>query len=178
MQIACCGSLQGATRERTGDDMTPVEPLARPFRPPVDAATAGLVERFADAWARPAADRFLALLAPDVRLLQPVTPPVIGHEAARCEFGRLLRWLPDLRGTVHGWGGYGDTLLIDWRLHFTLGRAPYEMPIVDRLVVREGLIVEREAHFDSLRLMLTTVARPSAWLGYWRYRGYLPGGEP
>jgi ketosteroid isomerase-like protein len=137
---------------------------------------ARVVRGFTEAWARPNVDRFLALLAPDVRLLQPVTPPVVGHAAARREFGRLLRWLPDLVGTVDTWAASGETALVAWRLRFTLGRRPFELRIVDRLVVRDGLIAEREAYFDSLRFMLATVARPSAWAGYWRYRGYLPGG--
>lgn len=138
---------------------------------------AELVERFAAAWAHPALEQFVELLSPDVRLLQPVTPTVIGREAARREFGRLLRWLPDLHGIVDEWGASGDTVLISWRLRFTLGRRPFELRIVDRIVAHEGRIVEREAYFDSLRFFLATLSRPTAWLGYLRYRGYLPGGE-
>jgi hypothetical protein len=131
------------------------------------------VERFAAAWAHPQVERFVAMLAPDVLLLQPVTPPVRGRE-----FARLLRWLPDLHGIVDQWGVDGDTTLVAWRLRFTLGRAPFELRLVDRLVVRDDLIVEREAYFDSLRFLLATLGRPSAWPGYLRYRGYLPGGDP
>jgi ketosteroid isomerase-like protein len=116
------------------------------------------------------------MLAPDVRLLQPVTPTVVGQDAARREFTRLLRWLPDLRGVVDHWGSDGDTVLIAWRLRFTLGHGPFELRIVDRIVAHDGLIVEREAYFDSLRFLLATLVRPSAWGGYLRYRGYLPGG--
>jgi ketosteroid isomerase-like protein len=140
-------------------------------------AAAELVRRFTAVWAEPAVERFVAMLAPDVRLVQPVTPPVHGREAARREFGRLLRWLPDLRGVVDAWGVQGDTVLIAWRLRFTLGRGPFELRVVDRLVARDGLIAEREAYFDSLRFLLATVQRPSAWLGYARYRGYLLGGD-
>jgi ketosteroid isomerase-like protein len=139
---------------------------------------AAFVERFAAAWAHPGVERFVAMLAPDVLLLQPVTPPVRGRDAARREFARLLRWLPDLCGVVDQWGHDGDTTLIAWRLRFTLGRTPFELRIVDRLVVRDGLIVEREAYFDSLRFLLATLGRPRAWPGYLRYRGYLPGGDP
>lgn len=142
-----------------------------------DGEAAAFVARFAEAWAHPKVERFVAMLASDVLLLQPVTPVVRGREAARREFGRLLRWLPDLAGVVDGWGASGDTVLVAWRLGFTLGRAPFELRIVDRLVVRGGLIVEREAYFDSLRFFLATLGRPSAWLGYARYRGYLPGGD-
>jgi ketosteroid isomerase-like protein len=140
----------------------------------VRSDAADLVRRFADAWAQPQVERFVSMLAGDVVLKQPVTPPVRGREAAREEFSRLLAWLPDLAGTVDRSGAEGDTVLIAWRLRFTLGRGPYELRIVDRIVHRDGLIAEREAYFDSLRFLLATLGRPSAWLGYLRYRGYLP----
>ncbi len=123
---------------------------------------------------RPQLDRFIELLHPDVRLLQPVTTPIVGRQAAREEFARLLAWLPDMRGTVDRTAMREDTLLIAWRLRFTLGTGPYELRIVDRIVVAEALIREREAYYDSLALMIALVRRPSAWAGYWRYRGYLP----
>lgn len=133
-----------------------------------------MAERFAAAWASPRLERFVELLHPDVRLLQPVTRPIVGRQAARAEFARLLAWLPDLCGTVDRTAMHDDTLLIAWRLRFTLGRRPYELRIVDRIVVADGLIREREAYYDSLALMIALLRRPSAWLGYWRYRGYLP----
>lgn len=132
-----------------------------------------MAERFAAAWAAPQLDRFIELLHENVRLLQPVTRPIVGRAAARAEFARLLAWLPDLVGTVDGSAAHDETLLIDWRLRFTLGRAPYELRIVDRIVVADGLIREREAYYDSLGLMIALLGRPSAWSGYWRYRGYL-----
>lgn len=150
---------------------------AREAAVPQAREAAELARLFADAWARPDVDRFVALLAEDVRLLQPVTPVVVGRGAARREFARLLQWLPDLCGVVDTWSASGDTLMIAWRLGFTLGGGPYELRIVDRIVFRDGKIAEREAYFDSLRFLLTTLTRPSAWPGYLRYRGYLPGGD-
>jgi ketosteroid isomerase-like protein len=141
---------------------------------PAEATMRSVGERFAAAWASPELERFVALLHPDVRLLQPVTRPIVGREAARREFSRLLAWLPDLCGTVDRTAVDGDTLLIAWRLRFGLGGAPYELRIVDRIVVADGLIREREAYYDSLALMLALLGRPRAWLGYWRYRGYVP----
>lgn len=132
-----------------------------------------VVEGFTAAWAHPDLERFMALLHPDVLLLQPVTKPIRGKEAARVEFGRLLHWLPDLRGTVDRHAIDGEVALVAWRLVFGLGGRPYELRIVDRLVVAEGLIREREAYYDSLALMLALLGRPSSWPGYWRYRGYL-----
>ena len=96
-----------------------------------------VAEQFADAWANPRLERFVELLHPDVRLLQPVTQPIVGRPAARQEFARLLAWLPDLRGTVDRSAMQDDTLLIAWRLRFTLGTRPYELRIVDRIVVAD-----------------------------------------
>lgn len=155
--------------------MTPVSPSTNERWSETESAAAALAREFADAWAHPAVERFVALLDENVLLLQPVTPPIVGRAAARREFARLLAWLPDLRGVVDAWSATGDTLLVAWRLHFTLGRRPYELRIVDRIVFRAGRIVEREAYFDSLRFLLTTLSRPSAWPGYLRYRGYWPG---
>ncbi len=141
-------------------------------RPEEARETATVVERFTAAWARPNLDRFMELLHPDVLLLQPVTPPIRGRDAARVEFGRLLRWLPDMRGTVDQTAVHDALALIAWRLAFNLGGRPYELRIVDRLVVCDGLIREREAYYDSLQLMIAVLGRPRAWPGYWRYRGY------
>ena len=137
--------------------------------------TRAVVEQFTAAWAHPRAEKLVELLHPDCLLLQPVTRPIRGREAARAEFAKLLGWLTDLRGTVDRSAVDGDLALVAWRLHFTLGGAPYELRIVDRLVVEDGLIREREAYYDSLALMLAVLRRPRAWLGYLRYRGYLPG---
>jgi ketosteroid isomerase-like protein len=134
-----------------------------------------MAARFTEAWAHPEPDRLVALLDPDVRLLQPVTPELRGKEAARREFTRLLRWLPDLHGVIDSTAGTGDTLLVAWHLRFTLARRPRSISIVDRIVVRGGVIVEREAYFDSLRFLLLVLASPSEWIGYARYRGFLPG---
>jgi ketosteroid isomerase-like protein len=139
-----------------------------------EAETHAVVAGFTRAWAEPQIDRFLALLHPDVTLLQPVTQPIRGREAARVEFGRLLSWLPDLQGTVDRTAVDGDLALVAWRLAFGLGGRPYELRIVDRLVVADRLILEREAYYDSLGLMIELLRRPRAWPGYWRYRGYLP----
>ena len=136
--------------------------------------TAAVIEGFTRAWARPRVDDFVALLHPDVILLQPVTKPIRGREAARAEFTRLLRWLPDLHGTVDHAAADRDVALIAWRLAFTLGGRPVELPIVDRIVVDGGLIRERRAYYDSLALITKVLRRPSAWMGYFRYRGYLP----
>lgn len=154
-------------------DSTPPLSAEPPARPGV-RDTEIVVERFAAAWAKPHLERFMELLHPDVVLFQPVTRPIRGRDAARAEFARLLHWLPDLCGTVDQTAVRDSLALIAWRLAFSLGGRPYELRIVDRLVVSDGLIREREAYYDSLQLMIALIGRPRAWLGYWRYRGFLP----
>ena len=135
------------------------------------ANTTELAQKFARAWTAPNPDRFAALLHPQCRLLQPATKPILGSDAARGEFERLIRWLPDIRGEVDRTYADESTLVIVWRLSFRLGGQPFELRIVDRIVMADGLIREREAYYDSLRFMWTLMRRPSAWFGYLRYLG-------
>jgi ketosteroid isomerase-like protein len=139
---------------------------------------AEVAARFAQVWAHPDIDAFIDLLHPEVRLYQPITPPIVGRAAARREFTRLFRLLPDLRGTVDHWAADKDFLLVAWRLRASWGSsAPYEWPIADHIRVRDGLIIERRALFDSVSLFGAMLrGGPSSWLRYARYRGYLPGG--
>lgn len=136
------------------------------------ANIAELAEKFSAAWRQPNPARFAALLHEDCLLLQPATKPVRGRDAAGREFERLVKWLPDIKGHIDLTSSIGDVLCVVWRLTFTLGRKPFELRIVDRIVMQDGLIKEREAYYDSLRFMLALLRRPSAWPGYWRYKGY------
>lgn len=135
----------------------------------VSASVSELAQKFEAAWATPDTERFVALLHPQCRLLQPATRPVHGDESGRREFARLLRWLPDIRGVVDQWFGDGVTLVVVWRLLFALGGKPFELRIVDRIVMADGLIREREAYYDSLHFMWNLIKRPAAWFGYLRY---------
>lgn len=132
-----------------------------------------MARRFTEAWAAPTADRLVGLLAEDVRLIQPVTPEIRGRAAARGDFARLIAWLPDIHGKIDSWSASGDTLLVAWHLCFTLGSRAFAVPIVDRIVVENDLIRERQAYFDPLPFLLATLVRPHHWLGFFRYRGFV-----
>jgi len=83
-----------------------------------DAAGA-FVEAFAEGWRAPTgrdafAEHFEPWLDPQVRLIQPQTPVLVGHRAFREQFVRpLFALVPDIHGTVNGWAYSGDTLYIE-----------------------------------------------------------------
>ena len=94
---------------------------------------------------------------------------LVGREAARRDFAKLLEWQPGLHAIVDDWA-QRERLFIAFRLCFRLGGRIWELPIVDRMVVRDGLIAERVASFDSLAFALAVLRRPSEWVGFVRYR--------
>jgi ketosteroid isomerase-like protein len=131
-----------------------------------------VADRFAGIWAAPSVQDLGALMHSEIVMLQPILPPIRGREDGMSEFSKLLKWLPDLRGVVDERAAAGNRLMIAWRLQFTLGQQPFELRLVDRIVVKDGLIAEREAYYDSLAFAAAVLSRPSAWFGYLRYRGY------
>jgi len=141
----------------------------------MDAAE-DFVKRFADFWANPSPERMTDLLTSDVVLIQPLSVPMVGLEAAQAEFRKLFAWLPDLRATVDGWGGTGENLFVEFRLAATIGGRRVEWPVVDRFVLRGDKATKRVSYFDALPLVLQIVTSPSAWPGWWRSGAARPWG--
>jgi hypothetical protein len=130
---------------------------------------ADFVDRFARAWSEPSPDKLSTLLREDVVLIQPHVPAIHGLDAARREFGRLLRWLPALRGTVDHSAKSGNVVFIEWRIHFPIGRG-ITVHAVDRFRLEGDLAIERRVFFDQTPLVLAILTRPQYWSGYRRYR--------
>ena len=126
------------------------------------------VRRFANFWADTSTEKMSTLLTSDVLLIQPLSAPMSGLEAARAEFSKLFAWLPDLRATIDGWGVNGSALFIEFRLAATVGGKRVEWPVVDRFVMRGNKASKRVSYFDALPLVLQLLKTPSAWLGWWR----------
>lgn len=120
------------------------------------------VEHFRAGWAGGAetlVPRFLPdLLDPDVVMTQPLLPPARGHDGFRAFFETLFGAIPDLHATVRTWRPTDDGVEIDFTLHGTLGGAPIELPTTDRIVLRDGRVLERHAKTDP-RALVTTIAR-------------------
>ena len=145
--------------------------------PPAQQHTAEeWVAGFAEGWRAPTSpeafvEHFRRLLAPDVRLIQPQLPTVVGHEAFAEEFVQpLFALIPDLHGEVERWAAREDGLFIELMLSGTLAGRPLSWRACDRLILRDGVAVERESYFDSLPLILAVASTPRAWPRYARLR--------
>jgi ketosteroid isomerase-like protein len=134
------------------------------------------VAGFAEGWRAPTGpdafvEHFRALLAPDIRLIQPQLPTVVGHRAFAEEFvGPLFALIPDLHGEVERWAAREDGIYIELTLRGTLAGRPLSWRACDRLILSDGVAVERESYFDSLPLLAAVATTPRAWPRYGRLR--------
>ena len=124
---------------------------------------------FADAWSAPTPERLVALLHPDVTLLQPHLPPVHGRDAAHAELQRLLRWMPDLHGEVDRACGNDAVVFIEWRMKRTRNTRP-GIRAVDRFLLDGDLGTERRVWFDQFALLAEMMRAPHIVPGFFRYR--------
>lgn len=135
---------------------------------------AAWVEAFAEGWRAPAsaeafADHFKPWLHPEIRLIQPQVPPIVGQAALLEQFVRpLFALVPDLHGTVEGWASSGDTVYIELRLEGTVGKQTVTLHTCDRVTLRDGLAVERVAHLDPTPLLAAVARTPRAWTQFIR----------
>lgn len=130
---------------------------------------ADFVARFADFWRAPAPQRLDALLAPEVRLVAPLTPTTENLDAGKRAFANLLELMPDLTAEVHGWGPIPDGVLIEFTLAGSVRGVPLRWPAVDRIALRpDGLARERVSFFDSAPLVLTALRHPRTWPAFLR----------
>ena len=156
-----------AAPEEAGPEAAP-PPRAPAPSPPSPQVTAWVAE-FVEGWRAPAgpdelADHFARVVSPDVRLIQPQIPTLIGPRALRERFARpLFALLPDLRAEVERWAGGEDFALIELTLSGTLGGRPVAWRVVDRVTIRDGVAVERESYLDPLPLLRAVLTRPRAW---------------
>jgi hypothetical protein len=121
--------------------------------------------RFATWWSDPDPERLGELLAPNVRLVQPIAPDTFTLADGIEAFRRLFGFLPDLRGEVHDSVEHGNLVFIHFTLSATYGGRPLSWDAVDRFLVGEdGLATERVSFFDSQPLALQMLIRPRGWL--------------
>jgi len=134
------------------------------------APPAEFVEFFADGWRtgateeEPFFEHFSGRLTADAALIQPFSRVARGPRGLRQLFQPVFRVMPDLRGEVVRWGATKDGVLIELALRGTLGGRAVMWTAVDRIILRNGLIVERRSYFDPLPLLGALLSRPVASL--------------
>lgn len=132
------------------------------------AAKAAFVEHFRVGWAGGAdtlVELFLPdLLDPEVVMTQPLLPPARGRDGFGAFFEVVFGAIPDLRGEVHDWRPTDDGVEIDFTLHGTLGGERFALPTTDRIVLRDGRVLERHARMDPRALAATIARHPLASL--------------
>jgi hypothetical protein len=131
--------------------------------------TAAFVSRFAEVWAEPTVDGLVALAHPDATFSQPLAPTAHGHAELANMLDELLATIPDLRGELVTWAEVDEhTLFVEIRLSGTFGRRPVEWVSVDKIVLRDGLIESRTAHFDGVHLLGVLAKSPRGWPSWLR----------
>jgi hypothetical protein len=132
---------------------------------------ANFVARFRHYWLAPSVEGLDALLAPDVRLVAPMTPTTRTLDDGKRAFATILALAPDLTAEVHRWGATDDGVLIEFSLSGSIAGVPISWPAVDHIVLRDdGLATERVSYFDTVPLALTALRHPRTWLAFLRSR--------
>lgn len=91
-----------------------------------------------------------AVLGPDVVGRWPgEDEPVRGPDAYTARLARLLELLPDLRLDVAESATDGEHTFIRWVMRATGLHGPFEMTGIDRVRVRDGLVVENVIVYDT-----------------------------
>ncbi len=145
----------------------------KPAAPTASEESEAFVEKFIAAWSDPTVERLQELTHDEVVLEQPMMLRMVGKEAAREGFGRLLGLFPGIRGEVLRWSAEDSLVLIEMRMTVPAGSRPLEWDLVDRIELEGGLVRERITYMDSLPIVLGVLTRPALWPAMARL--YLPG---
>ena len=116
------------------------------------------VERWAAFWEAPDPARVDELAAPDIELRFPGLPePLHGVEAWRERVASMVERFPDLRLTVTAHAAAGDLCFVSWHGTATASGRPVMWDGIDRMRLRDGLVVDSLVAFDTARLRVSAV---------------------
>ena len=113
-------------------------------------------------------DGFLAFFAPhldpDIRLSGPLTPGCRGLAQFTEFFTLLFGVIPDLHGAVKRSQALDQERAYVWlQLQGTIGGRPVTFDLRDRLLVRDGKLLERAAKGLPLGFAIAILRTPRAW---------------
>lgn len=117
-----------------------------------ETAHESFVRRFAEIWAKPDPDRYAELWHEDGLLVHPTMSEPLDQSGIPDYVRRLQTAAPDIALEVDSWAGRGDTVLIEWTLHATVGDESADISGVDRFTLRGDRAVEGVAYFDTMPL--------------------------
>ena len=124
-------------------------------------------QKFQDAWAAPPIESLTALLADDVRLIQPLSSPIRGKKSARKAFRKILFRFHGLKGEVTRGYDHGNTQIIDWTMIVPIAGSEYRVPVIDLFTLgKDGLVRKRVAYFDPMPLLGPIMRSPAIWARY------------
>ena len=109
------------------------------------------VDRFEAAWREPLT-RFAALFDDEGTLLQQGMERPITRDEIPTHLAHVRSLIPDQRIEVRRWAANGNDVFIEWRAAATFRGEPLSWDGASRFTLREGLIVEEIAYFDTLPL--------------------------
>lgn len=124
---------------------------------------------FAEGWRDPdGAGGLLAFFAPHlhpgVQMTGPLSPRIRGMNQVTQYFELLFDLIPDLRGEVADAEVESDEVVrLTVKLRGTVGRREVGLTLRDRLVVRDGRLVLREARGLPVAMTLAILASPGVW---------------
>lgn len=137
--------------QQLGLETAVVDAQLRAFRGDAAVPSPGedFVARFVDFWRPPVDLRRLPMLVhDDVRLVTAGQPDTVGVDAAIESFGRVFAVVPDFRVELVRWSASAEHAFLELRLTGTLAGQRLDIPAVDRMLLRDGRIVERVSFFD------------------------------
>lgn len=109
------------------------------------------VKKFQHAWRDPIA-RFASLFHPEGTLFQQGMERPLKRDEITAHVSRVLTLMPDQRIEVKRWGANRDDVFIEWSASATLRGQAIEWSGASRFTLRDGLILEEIAYFDTLPL--------------------------
>ena len=111
------------------------------------------VDRWAAFWNAPDPARVGGLAADDIELRYPGLPePVRGVEAWRERVASIVGRFPDVRLTVTAYARVDDLCFVSWRGTATAREHPIAWEGIDRMRLRDGLVVDSLVAFDTAGL--------------------------
>ena len=136
--------------------------------PDTSGGPESIVRWFAEGWDDPGSldalcAHFLPGVRPDVRLIQPGTGVLTGHEGFRRLFALPFAVLTEIRIDVERWAASGDDVYIEYEMSGCLGPRRVSWTGANRLTFRDGLLAERIAWFDPTVLLGAIARRPASW---------------